>query len=127
MERIVLNHLEVNEDIYSRLNNNQHVFRKGCSCNSVLSSMVDELERQAMNNQCALAIFLDIRGAFDNLDPESCVRDMQNKGVPPKIVDWYSHYLLYGTVETEIKGVRGCRCLTRGTPQGAFSRFWSGT
>ncbi len=100
MERVVLNYLEVEQAIYSKLNTNQHAFRKGSSCDSALSSMVNEIERPILNNQYALAIFLDIAGAFDNLNPMSCIRGMQQKGIPPRIADWYGHYLQKRTVKT---------------------------
>ena len=62
-----------------------------------------------LNNQYALAIFLDIAGAFDNVKPESCIRVMQHKGIPQKVVMWYSHYLDHCTIETEVKGLKGYR------------------
>ncbi len=117
MERVVLNHLEVDQDICSKLNINQHAPRKGSSCDSALSSMVNELERPTLNNQYALAIFLDIAGAFDNLDPMSCIRGIQQKGIPPKIADWYGHYLMNRTVKTD----KGLQMSDAGHPPGRHS------
>ncbi len=117
MERVILAHLEESCSIYSRLNANQHAFRKGYSCDSVLCDMVDELERVVFQGQYALEIFLDIKGTFDNLKVERSINGMASKGLPPEIIRWYTHYLKNQTVETTLKGVI-CNCsATRGTLQ----------
>lgn len=66
----------------------------------------------------ALASFLDISGAFDNLDIDAAVRGMTKKKLPPFMVSWYAHYLRRRTVTTTIKSITRQRYLTRGTPQG---------
>ena len=72
--------------MHNRLNINQHAFRKGSSCDSALSDMVDGIESSILCNQYALGIFLDIKGAFDNLNVESSIRGMERKGLPPHII-----------------------------------------
>ncbi len=74
-----------------------------------------------LNNRYMLAIFLDIAEAFNNLKPEYCIWAMQCKGVPQKVVTWYSHYLHHCTIETEVTGLKGHRCLKKRTPQGGHS------
>ncbi len=102
MERAVLRHLETAHNVHNRLNVNQHAFRKGSSCDSALSDMVDGIESSILRNQYALGIFLDIKGAFDNLNVDSSIQGME----------WYQ------SVQTEIKGITAIRTLTQGTPQG---------
>ncbi len=82
--------------------------------------MVDGIESSILCNQYALGIFLDIKGAFDNLNVESGIRGMEQKGLPPHIIKWYTHYLRYRSVQTEIKGITAIRTLTRGTPKGGI-------
>ena len=127
MERVVLRHLETAHNVHDRLKVNQHAFRKGSSCNSALSDMVDGIESSILRNQFALGIFLDIKGAFDNLNVESSIQGMERKGLPPHIIKWYTHYLQYWSVRTEIKGITAIRTLTRGTPQGGYSPPLCGT
>ncbi len=45
--------------------------------------MVDEIESSIFCNQYALVIFLDIRGAFDNLNVDSSIQEMHAKHLPP--------------------------------------------
>ncbi len=120
MERIILNFLKSKIDIYGKLRKDQHAFWKESSCDLALSLMVNELEQRVQNNQYMLAIFLDIAGAFNNLKLESCIRVMQCKGIPPKVVMWYSHYLHHCMIETEVKGLKRYRCQKKGTPQGGI-------
>ncbi|MCF6239054.1 MAG: hypothetical protein L3J79_09665 [Candidatus Marinimicrobia bacterium] len=100
------------------INSNQHAFRKGSSCDSAISDMVNGIESAIHRDQFALGVFLDISGAFDNLDPQAGIAGMRRKGLPNFIVDWYAHYLLNRSIEVELKGVEGSRGLTLGTPQG---------
>ncbi len=83
MEKVILNHLENVYDIHNKLNVNQHTFCKGSNCDSVLSDVVDEIQSSIFCNQYALAIFLDIRGAFDNLNVDSSIQGMCAECLPP--------------------------------------------
>ncbi len=120
LERVVLVHLEETYDVYNKLNKNQHAFRKGSSCDSALSDMVDELESAVFRSQYALGIFLDIKGAFDNLTVKASIRGMNNMELPSDIVRWYTQYFKHRTIETSIKGIHCQQDLTRGTPQGGI-------
>ncbi len=86
---MVLKHLEVAHRVHDRLNVNQHAFRKGSSSNSALSDMVDEIKSLILHDHHALGILLDVKGAFDNLNIESSIWGMLNKGLPLHIIQWY--------------------------------------
>ena len=45
LERIVLQELETTDMAANPLNQNQHAFRKGSSCDSALSDMVNDIEK----------------------------------------------------------------------------------
>ncbi len=79
--------------------------------------MVDEIEHLILCDHYALGIFLDFKGAFDNLNIESSIRGMLNKGLYPHISRWYSYYLQHWSVETKIKGITATRTIMWGTPQ----------
>ena len=117
-ERVVLIHVE--QDFLSQhpLHKNQHAFRKGSSCDSALSDFVNKVEKGIKRGRYVIGVFLDIQGAFDNLDPEAALKGMSDKGIPGKIINWYGHYLRGRTVNIEYKGLKKTRFLTRGTPQG---------
>ncbi len=82
MEKVISNNLENVYDIHNKLNFNQHAFHKGSGCDSALSDMVDEIDRSISAIQYALAIFIDIRGAFDNFNVDSSIWGMHAKCLP---------------------------------------------
>jgi len=118
LERIIL--WQVNETALhiNPLSQNQHAFRQGRSTESALSVMVGQIECALDKKEFALGVFLDIQGAFDNVNPEAVISGMRKKGIQEEIVTWYNHYLLNRTITVEHKGVNIKRKLTRGTPQG---------
>lgn len=118
LERVILDEIEREYLSVNPVNANQHGFRKGSGCDSALSSMVNEIEKSTLRGQYALGIFLDISGAFDNLDPGAVIRGMKSKGIPNHIVSWFGQYLNNRYITTDINGVTARRKLTKGTPQG---------
>lgn len=118
LERVVLWELEEKTLSQRPLSKNQHAFRKGSSTESALSDMVDDVESTILRGGYAIGVFLDIQGAFDNLDTEAAIRGMREKHLPEAIIGWYGHYLRTREVAAEVKGQKGSRRLTRGTPQG---------
>ncbi len=86
MEKVVLKHLEVANRVDDRLNVNHHAFHRGSSCDSALLDMVDEIKSSILHDHYALGIFLDIKGAFDNLNIGSSIWGMLKKGFPPHII-----------------------------------------
>ncbi len=82
--------------------------------------MADDKQSSILPDKYALGISLDIKGAFDNLSVEASIWGMVNKGLPPQIIRWYSHYLSLQSIMAKIKGVSTALSLTRGTPQGGM-------
>ena len=80
--------------------------------------MVDDIEKSTLRGEYALGLFLDIAGAFDNLNLASAVEGMSEKGIPQPIISWYSYYLRNCSATAELKGCTSTHYLTRGTPQG---------
>jgi ribonuclease HI len=100
------------------LSDTQHAFRKGYSTDSALSNMVEHLESGVMNEGFAMAVFLDIQGAFDNIPLKAITNSLKKKGVPEIFINWYSSLLANRTAETEHLGVKIARRLKTGTSQG---------
>ena len=80
--------------------------------------MVDKIESAILRNQYALAVFLDIQGAFDNIKPSSIIDALLKRKVSESIVYWYKHYLENRQIMIEVKGVKVKRHLVLGVPQG---------
>ena len=118
MERVVLWHLNDTTLKENPLSKNQHAFRRGHSTESALSNMVEQIEHALARDKFALGVFLDIQGAFDNVQPHYISDAMRLKKLSETLIRWYSHYLRYRQVRLDYNGIQRKRYLTRGTPQG---------
>ena len=70
LERIVSWELEENYFKRRPLNRRQHAFQLGKSCDTALSETIDYIEKGIERKQYVLGVFLDIKGAFDNVNPD---------------------------------------------------------
>ena len=97
----------------------QHGFRKGFSCDSALSTVIDTIESSLYRKQYTVGLFLDIQGAFDNVLPSRVIQSMEDRGVHPDQLGWYKNYLYSRaiSVNTDIKH-KIVRSAKKGTPQG---------
>ena len=68
----------------------------------------------------ALRVFLDISGAFDNLDLTSAQAGMKTFNFPPAIQKWYTHYLENRNVTADIKGCTETRESQKGHHKGEY-------
>jgi ribonuclease HI/retron-type reverse transcriptase len=90
LERLVQWRLETTAAPYHR---NQHAFRTGHCTEHALSHMTDLAEKALHRQHVALAVFLDIEGAFDTLSSEAIGRGMRKHGVEENLTLWYTQYL----------------------------------
>ena len=67
---------------------NQHAFRKGHNCETVLSMMVEYIESSFLKGQFSLGVYLDIQGAFDNVRPQSFINGLRKKGMDERLISW---------------------------------------
>ncbi len=71
----------------------QHAFRKCYSTDTALSVVVDKAEQGLWNKQATLAVFLDLKGAFDHVNQDFVIESMKQKGIEYQIYNWYKMYL----------------------------------
>ena len=87
--------------------------------------MVNNIEKSILCGEYALGVFLDISGAFYNVDLKSAQAGMEAFNFPPTIRKWYSHYLENRNVTVDIKGCTETRGITKGNPQGGCLLYTS--
>jgi hypothetical protein len=100
------------------MNSSQHGFRRGFSTDSALSEVVNRIESSIYRGKFSLCVFLDIKGAFDNVKTTSIIRGMESKDISPEIIAWYKQYLLNRSIVTDVQGIKVSRTVGKGTPQG---------
>ena len=118
LERVVLWEIEEKYMSVNPLSQDQHAFRKGSSCDSALSQLINRIEKAIMNGNYALGVFLDIKGAFDNIDLCAIEGSFHKRGISKVLCNWYVNYTRNRAISVEIRGQKEERRLTRGVPQG---------
>ena len=118
LERIVLYQMQETTFVENPQHMNQHAFRKGRSCESALTNMVEYLESAIIKKQFAVAVFLDVKGAFDHVQTVDIIKGLNDKNTPPSIVKWYEFCLKHRKIFMEHKGETVTKFPVRGTPQG---------
>jgi hypothetical protein len=71
----------------------QHNFRKGHCTENALPHLVNTAEKAILRRNVTLAVFLDIKGAFDSLTTESIEDGMNSHGVEEELTGWFCNYL----------------------------------
>ena len=92
-----------------------------------LAETVDLIESALHTNEYALVLFMDIKGAFDNLNQEAAIEAMRNRNLPNWFVDWYEAYLALRTATVTMHGIKTTRWIPKGSPQGGVysPTFWN--
>ncbi len=96
----------------------QHAYTQGRSCDSALSTFVDEVERYVHNGKYVLAVSLDCSGAFDCIKFSSARKGMDRHKIPINIKNWYSNLLENRMVTADVQGQKITVRPARGSPQG---------
>ena len=118
LERLCLWHMEQSSLITHPFHDRQHAFRKGHSTDAALSQVVSDIEQAIFNKRHCLTVFIDIEGAFDNLDTTAAIGAMNRHRVPTDIAEWYSSYLRNRKSTVSYGSENHERLITKGTPQG---------
>ena len=118
LERLVLWRMQETTFLENPFCSNQHAFLKGRSTDSALSNMVEYIEEALIKKQFALAVFLDVKGAFDHVLTKDMIEGLRGKNAPPEIIRWYEYCLTRRKISLEHQGQKVTKYPTRGTPQG---------
>ena len=120
LERLVLWHLQEVPLVQFPLHRSQYAYKVGVSTEDALHNLVMRLEKAVYNRQTAIAVFLDIEGAFNNAQTTSMVQGLRRHGTRESITRWISFMLTHRVAETSMLGVHSKKEVTRGCPQGGI-------
>ena len=81
LERLVLYHINEDNNVQAMLSTSQYGFRAGVSTETALHEFVRRVEHCLVIKKPALGIFLDIVGAFDNVTFRSFVAALRGLGM----------------------------------------------
>ena len=99
---------------------NQHAYTAGKSTLNALHELVSKIEKAYFNNQSAIAVFLDIEGAFNNAQIGSMIQATLQRDVNPNLSQWIGTLLSTRIVESTQLGKTRSKKVTKGCPQGGI-------
>jgi len=119
-EKLIQNYLELIQIYPQKLSNRQHGFRPNYSTLTALSSLIDYIETGFDLKQHTVAVFLDIHGAFDNINPERALNILDTWGTPKQITNTLRNYYDKREIVTNISPTQKQLKFypTKGTAQG---------
>ena len=125
LERLITWRMEYHLTYYP-INAKQHGFTKGKSTEGALSNTVDYIEKFLLKNKHCLCLFLDIKSAYDSMDPDHIRNSLYLHGGDDDLVEWYYGYLKSRILRLNLHGDELARKATTGFPQGgvASAKFW---
>jgi len=114
----------VEYEIGNHLSTDQHGFRPGRSTSSALDEVKDWTSQ---NGRHVIGSFLDISGAFDNVQWPMLIEDMRSLRCSPAIISITMSYLTGRSATYRVGGSERSVKLTRGCPQGSKlgPRLWN--
>ncbi|KAI5750180.1 hypothetical protein M8J76_013460 [Diaphorina citri] len=116
MERMMKKKIE--DSVDNIVSENQYGFVKGRGTVDCMMRLMKEID--ASEEKYVGAIFLDIRGAFNNLWWPAVIRACNIKKFPKSLVDLISSYLSDRKLVFRSKYIETGKTLTKGCPQGSI-------
>ena len=117
MHKRISNHLEVNNILSSF----QGGYRKNHSTVHTIADFTDDILRERNVGRFTLAIYIDLKKAFDTVDHTILVNKLERYGISDKTVKWMKDYLSNRKQRTLANGIMSSiENVTCGVPQGSI-------
>ena len=103
------------------LDEGQNGFRKGRSTLDNLTILISDIRKSFENRRDTLAAFVDVKGAYDNVDHGILIKKLEKKGCPTKIVKYVSTWINNREMKcVKSYGDPALGIQKKGLPQGAI-------
>ena len=124
LEKLVLYHINEDNNVQAKLSASQYGFRAGVATETALHEFVRRVEHCLVGKKPPLGIFLDIVGAFDNVTFRSFVAALRGLGMSKIFTSLLETRLRHRTVQVELCGDKVKREVVKRNPQsGILSSF----
>lgn len=102
------------------LSPHQFGFRKDCSTSDAITSFIDITSKNMDQKQYTLALFADLKKAFDCVDLDILLAKLEKLGIRGPILRWIASFLCNRPQVVQIDNIFSeCRILNRSVPQGS--------
>ena len=120
-ERIIKNRLEHWLEKHMKLPSTQYAFRKKCNTQEVLAYLVTDIQLNFSENKSTSTLFLDIQGAYDNVNLVILWTKMRQLNIPEQLI--YNISMIYSCRKLHVKafnGITSFRYTGQGLAQGSI-------
>ena len=121
LEHIIHSNIMSHLEQYNVLNNEQHGFRKGRSCETQLALTVNDLAKILDNKGQADVIIMDFRKAFYLVPHQRLLYKLTQAGITGPLHKWASNFLTKRSQQVVLEGISSSSIqVTSGVPQGTI-------
>lgn len=96
----------------------QHAYSRIKNTETAILRTIDEIEKGLLRKEFTLVVFLDLLGAFNNLNTDEALKAMANRNLDIDITKWYGSFVKKRVITANLLGVHQTRKVDKGTPQG---------
>ena len=119
LEHIIHGHIMKHFEKHNILADQQHGFRKGRSCETQLSALVDDIQKILDNRSQVDLIITDFRKAFDVVPHQRLLAKLHHVGIRNSIYSWLTNFLTKRQQKVVLEGESSEEARVRsGVPQG---------
>lgn len=120
LEKIVQKQLQKYMEESQLFVESQSGFREGHSCESLINLIIADWKTAVHQKMKIVAVFIDLRRAFETLDREILLKKLYKYGVKNKELSWFQSYLQRRTQRTKVEeAVSESINVNLGVPQGS--------
>ncbi|KAI8494635.1 hypothetical protein Bbelb_278610 [Branchiostoma belcheri] len=120
MEHIVVKHVMYHLESHAILNDAQHGFRRGRSCESQLLEMVEELTTNVESGKQTDILIMDFAKAFDRVNHSLLIHKLHRLGIQGSTLAWIESFLRDRRQAVIVDGYQSSYASVRsGVPQGS--------
>lgn len=118
MEKVCADWLWENTLADKPFHKEQHAYMAGKSTESALHRLVSVIEHSLLNKEDAMAVFMDIEGAFDKVKHSKLKAALIGRGVDPTLTRWICSVLKSRVVCVQLGPIKAKATVNQGCPQG---------